>query len=80
MKNILIPIAFILFSTLLFANSNLKESISSKNNSIEHKIITNSNGEDTCYARICWNESETRRRCSDWVEVSCGAKLEIEKK
>lgn len=42
--------------------------------------ITNENGEDTCYARFCWDESETRRRCTEWQEIPCDLTIEIEGK
>jgi len=32
----------------------------------------------SCYVRFCWNDGETRRQCSEWVEVPCETELEIE--
>lgn len=40
---------------------------------LEHKFIDN-----TCYARFCWNASETQRECTDWQEIPCGTEIEVE--
>ncbi|HLW14422.1 MAG TPA: hypothetical protein VKX30_02860 [Flavobacteriaceae bacterium] len=32
----------------------------------------------SCYFRICWNVGETRRQCTEWVEVPCETELELE--
>lgn len=46
---------------------------------IEYKLITDEFGFDTCYARFCWNTSETSRRCTEWQEVPCAnPTLEVE--
>lgn len=32
----------------------------------------------TCYARFCWNVSETLRECTEWNEVPCATTIEVE--
>lgn len=47
---------------------------------IEHSYFLNENGINTCYARFCWNVSQTQRECSEWVEVPCKTPIEVETK
>jgi hypothetical protein len=73
MKTIIIIIAFSLFS---FGTINA-ESSNVTNEVISNEVISNEGYyeytivDDTCYARWCWNPSETSRRCSEWQEVPC---------
>lgn len=78
MKNLIYSLLFVF--TISYANANVnKNSNILKNNSyVEYTIVENSQGATTCYARICWYPSDTTKICSEWVEVPCGATLEIE--
>jgi hypothetical protein len=77
MKNLFIAIAFICFSSFAFANEITSNEISNEGH-FEYMVITNESGEDTCYARFCWNVSGTQRQCTGWQEVPCNAELELE--
>lgn len=77
MKNVFFALAFMLVGTFAFANNDASTSIES-DSYIEYLIMTNDKGEDTCYARVCWNASETQRRCTDWVEVPCDTEITLE--
>lgn len=77
MKSLFLTLAFVLSFSFVQANENSKNE-NKDEGYIEYIIITNESGEDTCYARFCWNVSETQRRCTDWQEVPCDAELTIE--
>ena len=77
MKSLFLTLAFVLTFSFVQAKENSKNE-NNQNGYIEYTIMTNESGEDTCYARFCWNASETQRRCTDWQEVPCDVELEIE--
>ena len=76
MKNLMFSLAFMLIGSFAFANnSNLN---SNQKETIEYNYVTNDDGSKTCYARFCWNVSETKRECTPWTEVPCGVTIEVE--
>ncbi len=81
MKNLLFG-AIMLMGTFVFANSgNLNDDNSEYSYKIESIEYTYIKGEDDitrCYARFCWNESETRRKCTEWQEIPCETTIELE--
>lgn len=77
MKNIFLTLVLVLTFSFVQAEENcLNEN--NREGYTEYIVATNSSGEDTCYARFCWNVSETQRTCTDWQEVPCDTELELE--
>ncbi|WP_299259794.1 hypothetical protein [uncultured Aquimarina sp.] len=76
MKNLFFALAFMFVGTITVSASNSNETIED----VTYEYITevNAEGITTCHVRVCWNESETSRRCTDWQEVPCDTELEIE--
>ena len=77
MKKVFFALVFMLVGTFAFANNDTSTSMD-PDSRIEYLIMTNDKGEDTCYARLCWNVSETQRGCTDWVEVPCDTEIALE--
>jgi hypothetical protein len=77
MKNVFFTLVFMLVGTFAFANETSNVTIDSESY-IEYTIMFNKDGVDTCYARVCWNATETQRRCTDWQEVPCDAAITLE--
>ncbi len=83
MKKTIVLLAFMLIGNFAFASDGVKKTSTfddSVNLFYEYKIIINKEGLNTCYVRVCWNISETRRECTDWQEVPCNTDLELESK
>ncbi|WP_282629531.1 hypothetical protein [Empedobacter sedimenti] len=74
MKNLFL-LATLLVSSFSLANTSEKEESITQNYTIEYKFIDN-----TCYARFCWNKTETTRECGEWQEVPCNTTIEVEAK
>ncbi len=84
MKNLFLSLAFMLIGSFAFANTNKKvvsEKLDTKDvQLIEYSYFLNENGVNTCYARFCWNVSETQRECTPWQEVPCEIEIEVDVK
>lgn len=77
MKNLMF--AFLLFSaSFVFAGEDTK--LETYIPEIEYKTVANESGVNTCYARICWNPTETTRECTEWQEVPCNTELTVDGK
>ena len=67
-------------SSLAFANNVIVTNNSEESISYEYATFVNDKGVNTCYARFCWNSSETTRTCSEWTEVPCSTPIDVETK
>lgn len=79
MKNLFLALSIMLITSFVYASHNLDANVSHESY-VEYMILTDDSGEDTCYARFCWNVSETQRQCTDWQEVPCNANFTIDAK
>lgn len=85
MKNLFFVLAFMLMGTSFATNTVEKTSTFEVDEVLELTNVVEISYEyqtifDTCYVRVCWNETETTRRCTDWQEVPCDTELELEGK
>lgn len=80
MKNLFFSLAFMLIGVVGFAKNDVNNKDANESFFYEYSYVVNSSGVNTCYARFCWNSSETVRTCSEWVEVPCGATISLEGK
>lgn len=80
MKNLFFSLVFMLIGSFAFANNGVNNKDANESFFYEYLYVVNSSGVNTCYARFCWNSSETVRTCSEWVEVPCGATIDLEGK
>jgi hypothetical protein len=78
MKNYLFILAFMLMTSFSFANVANENKEDYEKSTIETTMQINDEGILTCYVRVCWNETETSRKCTEWQEVPCDKELELE--
>ncbi|PCI34158.1 MAG: hypothetical protein COB60_06365 [Flavobacteriaceae bacterium] len=90
MKNLFLTLVLFLTVSFAFAVNNtekvsstfnIEETLEFTNSSklsYEYKAVIIDGNVGTCYVRVCWNESETKRKCTEWQEVPCNTELELE--
>lgn len=76
MKNLFFALAFVFVGSVSVSAST--SNVATEDVTYEYTMMTNAEGDTTCHVRVCWNESETSRKCTDWQEVPCDTDLELE--
>lgn len=54
------------------------ELTNSAKSSYEYKVVVIDGIVDTCYVRVCWDLTETTRKCTEWQGIPCDTEIELE--